>query len=377
MDDTSGTIPLFRHYPLLRDGLPCVPLGEFPTPVQKLNRTGEDIGLHHLYIKRDDLSGKIYGGNKVRKLEFLLGNALRAGVKEVLTFGATGSNHALATAVYAQQVGLKSISMLIHQPKAHYVRRNLLMSHHHGAELHLYPNIPFIMPLAALAIAYQLMRHRVKHGHFPKVIPAGGSSPPGVTGFVNAAFELKEQIEKGELPEPDDIYVAAGTTGTAAGLVLGLRAAKLKSRVISVQVAGENFANVKGMLKLIRQTNSLLCSLDTSFPRYDFSVEDIDFRHGFFGQQYALFTEEGIEAVNLMEKNEGIRLEGTYTGKTFACLIDDARKQDIKDRVLLFWNTHNSRDFSDIIATVDYHRLPRCFHCYFEQEVQPLDRQSL
>ena len=370
MEMASGMIPLFKHYPLLEQKLPYVPLGDFPTSVQKLDGLGEDIGVNHLYIKRDDLSGKVYGGNKTRKLEFLLGNALRTKVKEVLTFGFAGSNHCLATAIYAQQVGLRSISMLMPQPNAHYVSRNLLMSHYCGGELHQHRDILFV----ALGTIYQTLRHGLKYGRLPQFIPPGGSSPLGAVGFVNAAFELKDQITKGEIAEPDYIYVASGTTGTAVGLMLGLRAANLRSRVSSVRVADTRFVNVKRMAKLMRQTDSLLCSLDPSFPRFEFSEADIDLRHGFFGQQYALFTKEGMEAVSRMERSEGIRLEGTYTGKAFAGLIDDAEKRDLRDKVLLFWNTYNSRDFSDAIATVDYHQLPRCFHRYFEEEVQPLDR---
>ena len=177
---------------MLAHELPYVSLGEFPTPVQKLDQLGRQLGLDNLFIKRDDLSGKIYGGNKIRKLEFILGNALRTQVKEVLTFGAAGSNHALATAIYAKQLGLKSISMLVPQPNAQYVRRNLLMSYYCGAELHLLPNIPFIAPLTNPAVLYQLLRHGLKRGQFPMVIPMGGSSPLGSVGFVNAAFELKE-----------------------------------------------------------------------------------------------------------------------------------------------------------------------------------------
>ena len=365
-------IPLFRHYPLLGDKLPYVSLGEFPTPLQKLDRSGEDMGINHLYIKRDDLSGKVYGGNKTRKLEFLLGNALRARVKEVLTFGCAGSNHCLATAIYAQQVGLKSISMLMPQPNAHYVRRNLLMSHYCEAELHQHRNMLFV----ALAAIYQRVRHRRKCGHFPQLIPLGGSSPRGVIGFVNAAFELKEQIMKGEIPEPGRIYVALGTMGTAVGLMLGLKAANLKSRVTCVRVIDEKLANVRKMVRLFHKTNSFLHSLDSSFPKLEFSGKDIDIRHDFFGQQYALFTEEGMEAVTRMEKSEGIKLDGTYTGKAFAALIDDVKKQDLRDKVLLFWHTYNSRDFSDAIAAVDYHQLPRHLHRYFEEEVQRLDRHS-
>ena len=368
-------IPLFEHYRLLTHKLPYVSLGEFPTPIQKLDQLGSHIGLDSLFIKRDDLSGKVYGGNKIRKLEFILGDALRSKVNEVLTFGAAGSNHALATAIYAKQLGLNSISMLVPQPNAHYVRRNLLMSCHCGAELHLYPNLPYISLLAAPAVFYQLLRHRLKRGQFPRVIPMGGSSPLGAVGFVNAAFELKGQILRGEIPEPDYIYVASGSMGTAAGLTLGLKAINSKTRVVAVRVNSDKFVNAKGMVKLIYKTNCLLSSLDPSFPKLGFPEHDMDIRHSFFGKQYALFTKEGMEAVSRVERYGGIKLEGTYTGKAFAALIDDGKKSSLRDKVILFWNTYNSTDFSDAIATTDYHRLPRCFHRYFEEEVQPLERE--
>ncbi|UCD85747.1 MAG: pyridoxal-phosphate dependent enzyme [Deltaproteobacteria bacterium] len=363
-------IPLFKYYPLLKDKLPHVALGEFPTPVERLERLGEDIGADRLYIKRDDLSGKVYGGNKIRKLEFILGQALRSGVKEVLAFGFAGSNHALATAIYAEKVGLKSISMLLPQDNAHYVRRNLLMSHYCGAKLHQNRNIPFI----AGGTAYQLMRHKLRNGQFPQIIPPGGSSPSGTIGYVNAAFELKEQVVAGEMPEPDRIYVALGSMGTAVGLILGLKAADLKSRVISVRVVDKKYADERKLIKLFHKVNSFLHYLDLSFKRFELSEKDIEIRHGFFGQRYALFTEEGMEAVERMEENEGIKLEGTYTGKTLAGLINDVKKQDLRDKTILFWNTYNSRDFSEKIADIDYHQLPQCFHRYFEEEVQPRDR---
>jgi len=366
-------IPLFENYQLMADKLPYVSLGEFPTPVQKLDQPGRQIGLDNLFIKRDDLSGKLYGGNKIRKLEFILGDALRTEAKEVLTFGSAGSNHALATAIYARQLGLKSISMLVPQPNAHYVRHKLLMSYHSGAELHLYSPIRFITALATPSVFYQLLRHILKRGQLPRVIPMGGSSPLGAVGYVNAAFELQGQILRGEIPEPDYIYIASGSMGTAAGLMLGLKAINSKTRVVAVKVNSDSFVNAKGMVSLINKTNSLLSSLDPSFPRLEFFEHDMDIRHSFFGKQYALFTKEGMEAVAIMVRYGGIKLEGTYTGKAFAALIDDSKKSSLKDKVILFWNTYNSLDFSEAIATIDYHQLPRCFHCYFEKEVQPLE----
>lgn len=370
-------IPLFEQYPLLKEKLAYVPLGEFPTPVQKLERLGTELGLNQLYIKRDDLSGKLYGGNKPRKLEFTLGEALRSKAKEVITFGGAGSNHATATAIYARQIGLKSISMLVPQPNARYVRRNLLMSYHCGAELHLCGvglESARSVPSVYAATIYQLLRHRLKEGRLPYVIPRGGSSPLGVIAFVNAALELKRQITGGEMPEPEYIYVACGTMGTASGLILGLKAAKLNSRVVTVRVSSVKFVNARAMLELINKTNALLHSLDASFPRFEFSETDFDIRHDYFGKLYALFTDEGMEAVSLMREREGIKLDGTYTGKALAALRHDASSGRLQGKAVLFWNTLNSRDFSDVISSIDYHRLPLPFHRYFEEEVQPLDR---
>jgi D-cysteine desulfhydrase len=208
------------------------------------------------------------------------------------------------------------------------------------------------------------------------VIPFGGSSPLGVIGFVNAAFELKEQILKGAIPEPDYLYVATGSMGTAAGLILGLRAANSKTKVVSVRVTGDEIVNARKMVNLIHQTNRFLSLLDPSFPMFEFLEDEIDIRHTFFGKRYALFTREGMEAVSFTKKYADINLEGTYTGKAFAALMDDARKCNLKNKVLLFWNTYNSRELSRVTDGIDYHSLPHSFHSYFEKEVQLLERES-
>ena len=372
-------ISLFKQYPELGKKLPYISLCDLPTPVAKLEHAGEELGLRYLYIKRDDRSGTLYGGNKPRKLEFLLGDALRARAKKVLTFGGAGSNHALATALYARKLGMKSISMLTDQPNAHYVRNNLLMSYHAGAELHLCGSgleSSLTVPAFRFHSGIQMLKHSLLNGRFPRMIPAGGSLPLGIVGFVNAAFELRDQIENGEMPEPERIYVAAGTMGTSAGLLLGLRAAGLNCKVVAIRVVGEEFTNIQGMLDLIGRTNSLLHSFDPSFPAYEFTRNDIEIRHGFYGRQYAVFTDEAVEAVELMKQKEVIALEGTYTGKAFAALMDDAKHNKLKNTVMLFWNTSSSVDLSPFISDIDYHKLPRSFYKYFEEDVQPLDREK-
>lgn len=360
---------LFAAYPRLAETLPYTPLGDFPTPVMPLANLAELIGVAGLYVKRDDLSAALYGGNKVRKLEFLLGQALRDGRKWVLTFGAAGSNHALATALYAREAGLKSISMLIPQPNAHYVRRNLLMSHRAGAELHHSGGMASIV----FASLFQYLRHAARDRRFPMLIPPGGTSPIGMVGFVAAGLELRQQIEDGVLPEPDRLYAASGTMGTVIGLLLGVAAAGLRTRVVAVRVTQPQFTSMHKARRLFAAANALLHRADASFPRLAFPEDRLEFRHEFYGGEYARYTQEGMRAVGLVHDVEGLRLEGTYTGKTLAAVIADARSGVLQDKTALFWNTYNSRDLSGAIADVNYHDLPRALHRYFEEDVQPLD----
>jgi len=363
-------IPLFDHFPSLKEKLPHIALGEFPTPIEHLVKLGKEIGTDRLYLKQDGISGTKYGGNKIRKLEFLLADALRKNAREVLTFGFAGSNHALATAVYAREMGLKCTSVLLAQPNANYVRQNLLFNHVCGADIYHHKN-----ETAAYAPTLLRLFGRVfKHGKIPYLITPGGSSSLGTIGYVNAGFELREQVSTGLMPEPDYLFVPLGTMGTAVGLTIGLRAAGFKTHVICVRVVDEKYGNRKKFLRLFRKTLDLLRSLDASFPSVEINDHEVDILHDFFGTQYARFTDQGMVAIDQALKSEGIRLDGTYTGKTMAALIDRVRDQELKDKVTLFWNTYNARDFSETIKDVNYKQLPDHFHRYFEKEVQPLDK---
>jgi 1-aminocyclopropane-1-carboxylate deaminase/D-cysteine desulfhydrase-like pyridoxal-dependent ACC family enzyme len=322
-----------------------------------------------LYLKDDGNTGPLYGGNKVRKLGFLLAAAKEAGAKTVLTFGAAGSNHATATAIYAKEAGLGAISMLVPQPVAYSVRKNLLRSHAAGASLNHFGGLSQV----AMGTAWQFAALRAKEGVFPHVIPTGGSSPTGILGFVNAALELKQQVDAGEIPAPDVIYVASGTMGTAIGLLLGARLAGMPLKVEAVRVTVERFTNLQRGRKLFETTNALLHAVDPDIPLVPFPEEAFRLRHEFLGQQYALYTEEAVAAMKRMKACEGLQLEGTYTGKALACLLSDAASGALSGKKALFWNTYNRVDISTAIAHTDYHSLPQQFHRYFEEPVQPLD----
>ena len=360
---------LFAAYPRLAESLPHLPLGAFPTPVMRLAHLSELIGAAGVYVKRDDLSAALYGGNKVRKLEFLLGQALRDKRKWVMTFGAAGSNHALATALFAREAGLKSISMLIPQPNAHYVRKNLLMSYAAGAELHHSTGMTSIV----FASLYHYLRHAARDGRFPMLIAPGGTNATGMAGFVAAGFELRQQIEEHVLPEPHRLYAASGTMGTVIGLLLGVAAAGLRTRVVAVRVTQPQFTSMRKARRLFAAANTLLHRADPAFPMLPFPEDQLEFRHEFYGGEYARYTEEGMRAVRMARDVEGLALEGTYTGKTFAAILADAQAGLLHEQTALFWNTYNSRSLDAAVESLDYHTLPPAFHRYFEQDVQPLD----
>ncbi|HOZ45387.1 MAG TPA: pyridoxal-phosphate dependent enzyme [Candidatus Hydrogenedentes bacterium] len=366
--------PLFDRYPGLKAGLPWTPLGSYPTPVQEMTgiraALGGALGQGRLFVKRDDLSGTPYGGNKVRNLEFLLGKALHRGKRTLVAFGTAGSNQVVATAIYGRQLGLDTIGMVLPQANARLVQRNLLTDCVKNADLH-YHGGP--IRVAADTIR-QLIAYRLRTGQFPELTPPGGTSPTGIAGFVNAAFELKTQIDAGEIPEPDWIYAPMGTIGTVIGLLLGVKAAGLRTKVMAVRIVPKNVCPMRKARRMFRQTSALLHSHDSNFPLLTFPEADFRVRHDFFGEEYALYTEESVAAVRRVKELEGLRLEGTYTGKAFAALWHDAQSGHLKNQNVLFWITCNSHDMEAAIQGVDYHNLPKPLHQFFEEDVQPLDR---
>ncbi|MBD3285605.1 pyridoxal-phosphate dependent enzyme [candidate division WOR-3 bacterium] len=355
-------IPLFNKYPLLKQKLPYTALGEHPTPAQELKSLGKTIGINRLFVKRDDIINKVYGGNKVRKLEFILGKALNL-KKDVLTYGSIGSNHVLATAIFSQQMGLKCISILIPQSNKINARPKLLLYHLFGSELHLYPVKNRY--LAEIISVYQILKHKFKHGNSPLVVPFGGSSPLGTLGYVNAAFELANQIKRGIIPEPDFIYVPMGSMGTAAGLVLGIKATGLKTKVVPVRIIERKYSNERKLKRLLRKTNILLNSLDPSFPMFDILNEDISVRHNSPQTGSIDWFRDISKELSIKKDANGIQLKTTYMNRTIAVLIEDVRNKILENKVILLWNTNNSRDYTKYIEDINLSDLPRQLHHFF------------
>lgn len=357
-------IPLFEYNTNLEKAIPYVQLASLPTPIYECYGLETTLGHPHIFVKRDDLTAggqNLYGGNKVRKLEFLLGDALAHNAKRIITFGCTGSNHALATACYSHQLGLDCLLMLKHQPNSAVVRQNLLLDTYFGATIELFPNNQ------KRAAALKTLLAEDKESYF---FPTGGSVGLGALGYVNAALELRDQIHNGLLPYPDYIYVPVGSCGTVAGLLLGLQLAELNCHIIAVVVEPAEDPNVfkNRTEQLFKDANQLLHKAHTTIALYDFPQDQITFNHEFKGPNYGVLIPEAQDAINLAETTEKITLEGTYSAKGLAAIKKDIAEDKInKNQTILWWNTYCGLDFSSLTATIDYKNLPSEVHNYFEQ----------
>ncbi len=280
-----------------------VPLGMWPSPVQSLPDLREG-----LWVKDDGVCHEVYGGNKVRKLEYLLAGA----EKRIVTFGAMGSHHALATAVHATARGHQVVVVnhpRHHTPHAEAVLRATLKL----AEVHRFDSHEDAL------IALQEL------GEGATVIPAGGSTPIGALGFVRASLELADQISAGLLPVPRRIFVAAGSAGTLAGLAVGLKLAGLETRVIGVRVVPEAWMSRDFIQSLCDHTAALL-----GMTSGQWTIED-----RWLGAGYSATTPEAEDAL-ARAGSCGLHLETCYTAKALAAaLAADGPGPD------LFWQTHN------------------------------------
>ena len=352
----SNTDYLQVRFPRLGKKLPRMQLASLPTPVRELEfALGSE--KRSLSIKYDNLTGSIYGGNKVRKLEYIFPRALAKGCKRIATFGAAGSNHALATALYARQAGFDCTCFLSHQTKTALAPATLNM--------HLRNQTDLVRFGGAYKSRIRTLRENL-WGKEAWVIPMGGSSWLGTIGFVTAGLELAAQVERQEIPRPDKLYVGAGTMGTAVGLALGLAIAGLRTQVQAVRVSDTSIANEKAMLALLSKTAGMMRRLDNSVPADLAALAKLKMRHGYFGPGYAHSTAATDDAIEFARSELGITLESTYTGKTMAALLDDMRKPGAGELNFLYWHTYNSVPLDvPTDRPLDEEALPKEFLRYF------------
>jgi D-cysteine desulfhydrase len=318
--------------------LPHLSLGEYPTPVTHLPQLGE------VWVKREDASSPVYGGNKLRALEVLMGEAKLLGAGTICTIGAFGSNQAVACALHARRHELRSRLVLFPQRATPTAVENFRVSLAFGDEVHCLRS--------ALLLPYAWARERMRH---PGVyfIPPGGATPLGALGHVNAAIELARQVQDGALPAPRHIVLAVGSTCTTAGLLAGFPAAAELGlwpgplpRIHAVRVTPWPVTARYRILGLARATAKELAKRGGPRVRVDPGMLRVEPRY--FGWGYARITEAGLKAAEMFVAQGGPALDTTYSAKSGAALLGLGLKGPV-----LYWSTKSAAKLPDTKSPTD------------------------
>lgn len=297
-----------------------------------------------VWMKRDDLTAATYGGNKVRKLEYVLARARERDADTLVTTGTAGSHHVFASALFGRSNGFETHAVLTPQKRTLHAEQQLRADLQVGAHLHPAHGYPSV----AKATAELVLKLKL-WGKKPFLIPAGGSTVHGTLGYVNAGVELAQQIDAGECADPASVYVACGSTATAAGLALGLAASGVKTRVVAVRVTDTLMANRLRLSVLIRKTCALLRSFDARFPEVaERAIESVHLDHVEIGRGPGEST-PSAQAATRIAAEDGLTLDTTYTSKALACLLREA-EAEMRGKKLLYVHTLSSASMTPYLS---------------------------
>jgi D-cysteine desulfhydrase len=313
---------LHQRFPALVETLPHLALSERPTPVRELAGLG-------VWVKEDGVFGAGgWGGNKVRKLEWLIPDARRRGRRSILSFGGLGTNWGLATTLYAGEHGLETVLALLDQPVDDHVTAQLARLEASGARI--YRTQTKARTVAALP---WLLARGARGGRPPYLLPAGGSSAVGALGYVEAALEIAAQVEDGSLPEPAHVIVPVGTGGTAAGLALGFQLAGLCTRVVGIVVNDQLRLDPPVLARLARRSAKLLERRGASLGPLRLEPDLLDLTRDQIGAGYGHRTEAAERAASVAAR-DGLALDPVYTAKAMAGLLALRARGRLREPVL-------------------------------------------
>ena len=305
------------------------PLGFFPSPLHALKNLSREFRDHQIYIKRDDQTGLASGGNKTRKLEYIIREAMDQGCDTVITAGAQQSNHCRQTAA-ACNVARLECHLLVRGSDPGEYTGNLLLSKLLGAHIHY--SGEDILPEDVENLCAQLR----EAGSRPYYTPIGGSTLTGAMGFVEAARELKEQLQAMNL-HIDQVYFASCSGGTQAGLLLGKALYGLEAELVPVSIEKPEMGEVSLEASVLQIVNQGREALDL---KQSFSLQDLKLLGGYDDAGYGVLTRNEKEAIQLLARTEGILLDPVYSARAFFAMTDRLSKGLVKTGSnILFWHT--------------------------------------
>jgi D-cysteine desulfhydrase family pyridoxal phosphate-dependent enzyme len=309
--------------------LPRLKLAALPTPLEEAPSLSAYLGGPRIMFKRDDITGLAFGGNKVRKIEYLMGEAVDRGCDVVVTVGAVQSNHARVTAAAARRLGLDSV-VVLHGEEPAQRQGNLLLDAIFGADIRFVNTDDDYL---LMGVVEDVARDLKRQGRSPYVIPRGGATALGAAAFVNAGLELLDQLN-GRGIRADAIVHASTSGGTQAGLYTALKVTQSGIQVLGIS-AGPSREIVTSRVRGLTEDLITLLGLDWRPHPDDIVVTD-----EYVGERYGVPTPACLDAMRLAARTEGILLDPVYTGKAMAGLIDLVRRgQFAADQTVIFWHT--------------------------------------
>ena len=310
--------------------MPRLAMAKLPTPIDELGKLSQQLGGPRLLMKRDDLTGLATGGNKTRKLEFLIADALQKNADAVITAGGPQSNHCRQTAAAAAIAGLDCHLVLGGPPQPPI--GNLLLDQLLGATIHWTPKPQRNARMAELAAAMEA------DGRRPYAIPVGGSNAIGALGYVAAMFEFVEQL-KGQGRSVDRIFFATSSGGTQAGLILGAQLAGFTGRItaVSIDQTPDDKSEEKFLAEVCRVTNGAAELLNAGSR---LTVADFDVNYDYLGGGYGVVGDLERETIQLLARTEGLLVGPVYTARAFGAMLDQIRHGQFNaGETWLFWHT--------------------------------------
>ncbi|AUX44014.1 hypothetical protein SOCE26_054730 [Sorangium cellulosum] len=352
----SRELPLFAELPELAGQVPWRPLAHAPTPVVPCTAIEGYLGRGGVWIKRDDLISPLYGGNKVRRFEFLLADAARRGARTLVTAGGLASTQVMATVLFGRALGFAVTAVLYDQPVTRFGRAALLTDAAGGAEL--------VRGGGYTSTALRVIG-AMRRAERPYFILPGASSALPCLGYVDAMLELAEQVRRGEAPRPDRIVVASGTCGTLAGLALGAAMLGWPTTIVGVRIADRIVCNRAVVRYEVASMARTLARRAPRFTRRRLPSVRFEIEHRAFGPGYGASTPAAIAAIPEVERLIGVPGEVTYSGKALAALREIGRERP--GETLLLWQTLSSA--RPPLPPVGPAALPPAFARYFEGEI--------
>ena len=335
------TVPPVRRGPLLFDALPdlagklpWLPLIDGPSPVEPCEALFPWLGRGGIFMKRDDRISSLYGGNKVRRYEFVLADAKAKGATRIVTCGGIASTQMMATGLFGRKLGFPVTGVLFDQPVTQFARESILGFAEAGIDL--VPGGGYVTTAWRTLRAYR----SEARGYF---IPPGAGNPLANLGYIDAMLELAEQVDRGEAPKPEVIVLPAGSSGTLAAIALGAAWLGWKTEVIGVRITTSLACNRLTIDWRIRATDRFLEDHDHRWRTHNSSPFRRRVHYSLYkdalGKGYGHPTPESIDGIERIRALTGSPGEVTYSGKAIAALHAIANRQEYRDKTILFWNT--------------------------------------